>query len=176
MGDTCRVDAAGREITGDDYLPRRLMGEYLQWFYTTLVASAPAKVEIVHHHTAAVNIVSRGERERVLLANGEYLDVDHVILTSGHTDNVEPEASPALIPRPYPVDRYTKAIPRGATVAVEGMGLVATDVVIALTRRKRRLVRRDRRPAALCRLRGRTDASALLPKRVPLLLKGGGDR
>jgi len=133
VGDTCRVDAAGREITGDDYLPRRLMGEYLQWFYATLVASAPAKVKIVHHHVAAVSIVNRGEHERVLLANGEYLDVDHVILTSGHTDNVEPQASPALIPRPYPVGRYAKAIPRGATVGVEGMGLVATDVVIALT-------------------------------------------
>src|SRR5208283_4264169 len=105
VGDTCRVGTAGREITGDDYLPRRLMGEYLQWFYATLVASAPAKVEIVHHHTAAVNIVSRGQRERVLLANGEQLEVDHVILTSGHTDNVEPQANPALIPRPYPVDR-----------------------------------------------------------------------
>ena len=71
------------------------MGEYLQWFYTTLVASAPAKVEIVHHHTEAVDIVSRAdERERVLLANGDYLDVDHVILTSGHTDNVEPRRQP----------------------------------------------------------------------------------
>ena len=133
VGDTCLIDRSGREITPDDYIPRRLMGEYLQWFYATLVASAPANVEIVHHHTAATNIVSRGERESVLLANGEYLDVDHVILTSGHTDNVEPHASAALIPRPYPVDRYTKTIPRGATVAVEGMGLVATDVIIALT-------------------------------------------
>ena len=134
VGDTCRIDSAGREITRDDYVPRRLMGEYLQWFYTTLVASAPAKVEIVHHHTEAVDIVSRAdERERVLLANGEYLDVDHVILTSGHTDNLAQDANPALVPRPYPVDRYTRAIPRGATVAVEGMGLVATDVVMALT-------------------------------------------
>jgi len=74
-----------------------------------------------------------GRRERVELANGEYLDVDHVIVTSGHTGNVEPDANAALIPRPYPVDRYTETIPRGATVGVEGMGLVATDVVIALT-------------------------------------------
>jgi len=68
-----------------------------------------------------------------VLANGEYLDVDHVILTSGHTGNVEPDANAALIPRPYPVDRYTRTIPRGATVGVEGLGLVATDVIIALT-------------------------------------------
>ena len=134
VGDTCRIDRSGRGITRDDYVPRRLMGEYLQWFYATLVASAPAKLEIVHHHTEATNIVSRGdERERVVLANGEYLDVDHVILTSGHTGNVEPDANAALIPRPYPVDRYTRTIPRGTTVGVEGLGLVATDVIMALT-------------------------------------------
>jgi uncharacterized NAD(P)/FAD-binding protein YdhS len=134
VGDSCLVGSSGRGITPDDYLPRRLMGEYLQWFYATLVASAPSKVEIVHHHTEATNILSLGaERERVLLANGESLDVDHIILTSGHTDNVEPPAGMALVPRPYPVDRYTRTIPGGAVVAVEGMGLVATDVVIALT-------------------------------------------
>ena len=134
VGDTCRIDPSGREISRDDYIPRRLMGEYLQWFYATLVAAAPEKVTILHHHIEATNIVSlRDGRERVELANGEYLDVDHVIVTSGHTGNVEPDANAALIPRPYPVDRYTETIPRGATVGVEGMGLVATDVVIALT-------------------------------------------
>jgi hypothetical protein len=134
VGDSCRIDRSGREITPDDYVPRRVMGEYLQWFYATLVASAPSKVEIVHHHVEAINIVSQhDERERVVLADGQYLDVDHVILTSGHTGNLEPDASEALIPRPYPVDRYTGTIPRGATVGVEGMGLVATDVVMALT-------------------------------------------
>ena len=134
VGDTCRIDRSGRGITRDDYVPRRLMGEYLQWFYATLVASAPAKLEIVHRHTEAIDIVSqRDGRERVVMANGECLEIDHVILTSGHTGNVEPDANPALLPRPYPVDRYVRTIPRGATVAVEGLGLVATDVVIALT-------------------------------------------
>ena len=134
VGNTCQIGRSGREITGDDYVPRRLMGEYLQWFYATLVASAPAKLEIVHRHTEAIDIVSqRDGRERVVMANGECLEIDHVILTSGHTGNVEPDANPALLPRPYPVDRYVRTIPRGATVAVEGLGLVATDVVIALT-------------------------------------------
>ena len=134
VGESCKIDQSGRDITRDDYVPRRLMGEYLQWFYATLVAAAPAKVEIVHHHTEATNIVSLGDRgERVWLANGESLDVDHVILTSGHTNNVVSDADVALIPRPYPVDRYARTIPAGAIVGVEGMGLVATDVITALT-------------------------------------------
>ena len=134
VGDNCVIGPAGRKITPDDYLPRRLMGEYLQWFYETLVRSAPAKVEIVHHHTEAVDIVASAEgRERVLLADGRDVEVDHVILTSGHTDNIEPPANPSLVARPYPVGRYVPMIPRSDTVAVEGMGLVAVDVVMALT-------------------------------------------
>jgi len=134
VADTCRITPAGRRISPDDYLPRRLMGEYLQWFYETLVRSAPAKVEIVHHHTEAVNIVaSAAGRERVLLANGQQIEADHVILTSGHTDNIEPPANASLVARPYPVGRYVETIASGDTVAIEGMGLVAVDVVMALT-------------------------------------------
>jgi hypothetical protein len=134
VGDACRIGPEGRKIGPDDYIPRRLMGEYLQWFYAMLVASAPPKVEIVHHRTEAVNIVTGpAGRERILLANGEQFEADHVILTSGHTDNVEPPANPSLVARPYPVGRYVTTIPRDATVAVEGMGLAATDVVTALT-------------------------------------------
>jgi len=110
------------------------MGEYLQWFYATLIASAPANVEIIHHHTEAIDIVAQpGGRERVVLADGEFVDVDDVILTSGHTDNVQPDTNPAHFPRPYPVGRYAGTIPAGSTVAVEGLGLVATDVLMALT-------------------------------------------
>jgi len=134
VGDNCVIGPAGRKITPDDYLPRRLMGEYLQWFYETLVRSAPAKVEIVHHRIEAVDIVAGVHgRERVLLADGHEVEVDHVILTSGHTDNIEPPANQSLVARPYPVGRYVTTIPRSDTVAVEGMGLVAVDVVMALT-------------------------------------------
>lgn len=134
VGDTCKLGAGGREIGPDDYIPRRLMGEYLRWFYETLVRSAPAKVEITHHHTEAADIVACADgRERVVLATGEELEVDHVILTSGHTDNLEPPPNQWLLARPYPVDRYVATIPRGDKVAIEGMGLVATDVLMALT-------------------------------------------
>jgi len=134
VGDNCRIDPAGRAITSDDYLPRRIMGEYLQWFYATLVACAPAKVEVIHHRVEAVDIVAqRGGRERILLANGESVEVDYVILTSGHTENTQPDTNPAHFPRPYPVSRYSGTIPPGSAVAVEGLGLIATDVLMALT-------------------------------------------
>jgi uncharacterized NAD(P)/FAD-binding protein YdhS len=134
VGDSCKIRPEGRKISPDDYIPRRLMGEYLQWFYEKLVVSAPAKVEIVHHHTEAVNILAEASgRELVLLADGGQFSADHVILTSGHTENVAAPCDPAVVARPYPVGRYLDRIRSESTVAIEGMGLVATDVVMALT-------------------------------------------
>ena len=41
VGYECRIGARGDPILPTDYLPRRLMGEYLMWFYDKLVADAP---------------------------------------------------------------------------------------------------------------------------------------
>ena len=134
VGNSCRIRPEGRPVSPQDYVPLRIMGEYLQWFYQKLVASAPSKVEIVHHRAEAVNVLARSTgRECVLLGNGEQFEVDHVILTSGHTDNVQPPTNQALVARPYPVSRFANTIPRDAKVAIEGMGLAAVDVLTALT-------------------------------------------
>ena len=49
VADQCRKTRLGRSITPDDFLPQRLMGEWLHWTYTQLVASLPPWVS-VHHH------------------------------------------------------------------------------------------------------------------------------
>ena len=59
VGDRCVIDRMGQPIEPHHFLPRRLMGEYLQWFYRALVASAPPGVHIVHHPTAAVDLIAR---------------------------------------------------------------------------------------------------------------------
>ena len=105
------------------------------------------------------------------LGNGESLEVDHVIVTSGHTDNVVPDGEVALIPAAVPGRPLLKTIPAGAVVGVEGMGLVATDVIMALT-----LGRGGSYAENGDRLRylpsgRRADASALLPKRFPYCSK-----
>ena len=82
------IDPTGQPIERHHFLPRRLMGEYLQWFYRALVAGAPPGVHIVHHPTAAVDLVARRNgTEEVHLAHGGTVVVDHVIVTSGHTAN-----------------------------------------------------------------------------------------
>ena len=133
VGDRCVKDPTGEAIESHHFLPRRLMGEYLQWFYRALIAGAPPGVHIVHHPTAATDLVARRDgSEEVRLANGGTIVVDHVIVTSGHTANqVADDAGRVL--DPYPVGPYVDTIPTDSTVAVSGMGLVAVDVVTALT-------------------------------------------
>jgi hypothetical protein len=109
------------------------MGEYLRWFYRALTAGAPPSVHIVHHPTTAVDLVARRDRcEEVRLANGGVVVVDHVIVTSGHTANQAVDDAAHEL-NPYPVGSYADSIPDRARVAVSGMGLVAVDVVTALT-------------------------------------------
>src|SRR5437763_3162569 len=133
--DECSA-TGGRPVQPDDFVARRLMGEYLQWFYRELVADVPAGVELVHHATLGVDLVPRRDgTEELRLADGRTVLADHVILTLGHVPNAEPRESPYRPAHvaPYPVDPYADSLGDGATVAVAGMGLVAVDVVFALT-------------------------------------------
>jgi FAD-NAD(P)-binding len=136
VGDRCAIDRSGQPIEPHHFLPRRLMGEYLQWFYRALVADAPSSVHIVHHPTSAVDMLGRLDgSEEVHLADGHTVTVDHVIVTSGHTANENAGKGGSHPPQvsPYPVAPYVEGLPEDATVAVAGIGLVAIDVVTALT-------------------------------------------
>lgn len=133
VGDRCQKTTSGIPLTPHDFLPRRLMGEYLAWFYRCLVGEAPPSVRIVHRRTWVVDVIDRGDREAVHLATGAVLDVDHVILTTGHTGNRRAPKSKPAAAAPYPVSRLGRTVPAGSSVAVRGMGLVAIDVVTALT-------------------------------------------
>lgn len=137
VNDECRIDPHGTPITRDDFLPRRLMGEYLAWCFEQLSAEAPDSLAIHLHRTSAVDVVKRSDRrETVVLADGSSFVADHVVLTTGHTDDVLAEVAPGLAPlRPYPISRFSapEFVPAGTSVAIRGMGLVAHDVVTALT-------------------------------------------
>ena len=133
MGDRSVIDRMGQPIEAHRFLPRRLIGEDLQWFSRALSpASHPACISCTYP-TAAVDLIARRNgTEEVRLANGGSVVVDHVIVTSGHTANRQGDHAGRVID-PYPVGSYADTIPVDTTVAVSGMGLVAVDVVTALT-------------------------------------------
>jgi FAD-NAD(P)-binding len=136
VGYRYEIGSMGETILPTDYLPRRLMGEYLAWFYEALVADAPANLEIVRHYAAAVDITPQiGGRESVSLDDGTQISVEHVVLTSGHTFNEERAGDPGEVRylRPYPVEHFDSIVEPREPIAIAGMGLVGYDLITSLT-------------------------------------------
>ena len=133
LDDQCVLSDIGEEIGPGDFLPRTVMGEWLEWSYREIVAACPAYVSVIHHPTQAVDIESFGDCESVKLAEGDRIFVDHVILSTGHTPDWPAAGADEAALSPYPVEALDDAIPPGSTVAVAGLGLVALDVIAALT-------------------------------------------
>ena len=126
---------SGRDISPEDFLPRRLMGEYLSWFYQRLLKNAPSGVRCTRYPQQAVNVeCDASGGEIVVLDNGERIQADHVFLTTGHTrNNQSARAGAGHEPMGYPVDKHLTRAKAGTKLGVVGFGLVAMDVLAALT-------------------------------------------
>ncbi|MBN3722808.1 FAD/NAD(P)-binding protein [Burkholderia sp. Ac-20379] len=141
-------DASGEAITEFDYLPRSLLGEYLSWGVDQIARQLPAAITFAHHRTRAQDVEPHGEGFRVRLENGYTARADYVFLTTGHGRRLPNEAdraadafvasqvrhNPALayFATPYPVTGLSR-IAAQATVAIQGFGLTAHDVISELT-------------------------------------------
>jgi uncharacterized NAD(P)/FAD-binding protein YdhS len=133
VGDACRTEGDGRPLTPDDFLPRRLMGEWLHWSYQQIIADRAPWIAVIHHDAEALGIDRGGDsHERVWMSDGQCVCVDHAILATGHTPDHPVEGTVPALP-PYPLDRFRDAVRPGSVVAVSGLGLVALDVVAGLT-------------------------------------------
>ncbi|MEV5599783.1 FAD/NAD(P)-binding protein [Streptomyces sp. NPDC052496] len=127
----------GREIEPNDYLPRRLLHDYLAWATGRILAAAPEGMRLVRHRCAALDVrPGAAEREAVHLADGTVVDADAVFVTVGHHSLYHREpavAAPRLVSHPYPLPDVLDGIAPGERVAVLGMGLTAMDVIATLT-------------------------------------------
>lgn len=146
--------AGGRAVRETDFLPRRLLGEYLLWTFRTLMATAPPNVSVTIHRERAVEAVPRSGPAGFVLRgeSGIEATVSRLFVCLGHTGRRSPAGSPAAkeIAAPYPLPAATDAIPPGAATALGGFGLAAMDVLAGLTvGRGGRHVRRDGRQVYL---------------------------
>jgi len=132
------VGSVGRPIRPTDFLPRRLLGQYLQWFRDQLLARAPAHVSVRLHRANAVDLRPGPEQQLVLtLSDGAELSVRHAFLTTGYTPNLPAGAgrpgADRVIAEPYPLPDRLARIDGGQSVAIGGFGLSAMDVMSCLT-------------------------------------------
>lgn len=145
VGGECRRAAAAgaraedgedrRAIEPHDFLPRRVLGEYLAWAYGRLTEELPRGTTIKRWPEEVVDVAPAGDgREAIFTAGGSapVVTADEVFLTTGHTASRPRPAEADLVP-PYPTARLQRAIRPGQAVAIAGMGLVAVDVITALT-------------------------------------------
>ena len=127
------VGPEGREILPTDFLPRRLLGEYLGWFLDRLLERAPGHVRVTLHRTTAVDLRD-AEPDLVLdLADGSSVRVAAAYLTTGYPAPPPAAGADRVIPAPYPLPAAVAGVRPGEVVAVGGFGLSAMDVVSALT-------------------------------------------
>lgn len=129
------VGPVGRQIRPTDFLPRRVLGDYLAWFFQLLLERAPDQARITVHSREAVDLNSEPDGSlRCTLADGRELVTDYAFLTTGYTGNlVTGAAADQLISEPYPMpDRWAR-VGAGQSVAISGFGLSAMDAMSSLT-------------------------------------------
>lgn len=132
-GDGFTVGAHGRPIRPHDFLPRRVLGEYLGWFLEEVRRRAPSHVDIRLHRAEAVDITdTAGGGLSVALSGGSAIEVRYAFLTTGYTGNVLPR-QPGLVNQPYPLPQCVAGIRPGQTVAIGGFGLSAMDLMSCFT-------------------------------------------
>lgn len=126
----------GRPIRPTDFLPRRVLGEYLGWFLGRILARLPDHVRVTMHAATAVDLSSEtpdGDLT-ITLSDGSSVDASYAFLTTGYTANSTPLPEPGrLIPEPYPLPARVAAVEPGQSVAIGGFGLSAMDVMSCLT-------------------------------------------
>lgn len=133
----------GRELRPTDFLPRRVLGEYLGWYFGQLRQRLPAGLRLCMHRGTATGIDRLPDGELAIsLEDGAAVRVAGAFLTIGYTGNHQ-QLTDRLIGVPYPLPAATEPIAAGQTVAVGGFGLTAMDVVSSLTVGRGGRYRRD---------------------------------
>ncbi|HZB47927.1 MAG TPA: FAD/NAD(P)-binding protein, partial [Mycobacteriales bacterium] len=128
------VGSTGRPVRPTDFLPRRVLGDYLAWVRDEVARRAPSHVDIRWHRAEAVDLDPA--RFELTLSTRQRVRADHVFLTTGYTANTVVDLTPAGPRRtaaPYPLPERVAAVGPGETAAVAGFGLSAMDVMSCLT-------------------------------------------
>ncbi len=129
----------------DDYAPRAVYGEYLRFVFDAFVTHAPAGVT-VHAVRAAVGRVRKADGLRIVhFGAARSVTVDDVVLTTGHSRDVDNPADERLrrfaaagcglhdIQGDSAADLPLDDIGAGDPVGIIGLGLTFFDVLTGLT-------------------------------------------
>jgi uncharacterized NAD(P)/FAD-binding protein YdhS len=122
------------KVTGEDFLPRALYGEYLNEVLLAAQLSAPGNIrlEIVHGSVVNLRRIERHLPLRVELEDGRRFTADDVVLALGNPKPASLSMArdvlthPAYIADPWTVDLKFN---RSQTVLLIGTGLTTADII-----------------------------------------------
>jgi hypothetical protein len=136
-------------LTGDEYLSRAVVGRYLIDGFRRLLGSLPPGVSVSCHVGEVVDIRAEGRTYLLKFAAAggptEEIRSDKILLATGHSRPIPRDTEKhyqafagrhrgvSFIPFVYPVVKTMGAIPAGARVAMNGVGLTFIDAVLELT-------------------------------------------
>lgn len=137
------------EIRPNDYLPRTMLGEYLNYVYMNILQDLPSGMTVREIHDCAVQIsLFSSHKIKVKLDSELKIKVDYLFLATGHGDNIPTEEdlriqrfvseksienlSLRYISRPYDLNEYS-SIGSADKVLIEGIGLTTYDIISKLT-------------------------------------------
>jgi uncharacterized NAD(P)/FAD-binding protein YdhS len=120
----------------DQFLPRRLYGEYLQALLQNAAQSAPAHVRLERIDARAEQIFCIDPRgpQLVILSNQQHLVADDVVLACGDPPPAAPASAAAITGHgAYVGDPFSRGAlgPEAETVLLLGSGLTMADVTLA---------------------------------------------
>lgn len=120
------------------FVPRKIYGEYLRQIFAETVARQSKTVQVNVFRDEAVDLLPKNGASKILLASGEQIDSDQIVLAFGNflppnvrTASNAYAASPKYFQSPWRAD-IPAAIDRAENVLVIGTGLTAIDVVLSL--------------------------------------------
>lgn len=129
-----------------DFPTRRLQSCYLRWFFARVCTSFTAPDSIQVHEDTAVDLIPGSNTHKVLLASGEEILADQVVLVQGHLDaalhadaratefSAHADSADHLgyTPPGYTNDINFDDLLPGTKALVSGMGLAFTDLFVLL--------------------------------------------
>lgn len=121
-------------VSGEDFLPRALYGDYLQDALLAAELSAPANVRLERRRADVVNVrrLDRGLPLRVELDDGDHVVADDVVLALGNPPPLTPAPLAAIAKHPsFIADPWIHELhfqPHEQVLLI-GAGLTAADVV-----------------------------------------------
>lgn len=136
----------GIPIGKNDYPARSHHGQYLASIFEWTAKTLPDFVTLKRYPVTAVDI-DLNDRQRVILAGGEVIEADEILLATGHSKNQVHRGSReaqwiqfadecrhagqniSYVHDVYPIPEKTAHIRGGETVYVIGMGLTGIDIV-----------------------------------------------